>query len=113
MYGPARVEAIGHYEGEGAAMIRAARIDDNHTAIVKALRKCGAAVQSLAAVGNGCPDLLVWFRGYHVMEIKDGQKRPSARELTPAQTKWHAAWPGDVAVVTSVDDALRVIGATA
>lgn len=43
-------------------MRRAARTDANQTAIVEALRKCGASVQSLAAVGKGVPDLLVGLR---------------------------------------------------
>ncbi|HJP47915.1 hypothetical protein [Acinetobacter venetianus] len=44
-------------------MRRAAKIDANQTEIVKALRKFGASVQSLASTGKGCPDLLVGFRG--------------------------------------------------
>ena len=39
--------------------MRAARVDDNHVAVVEALRKAGAMVQSLAAVGDGVPDLLI------------------------------------------------------
>ncbi len=34
------------------------RTDSNHTEIVKALRKCGALVLSLANLGKGAPD---WF----------------------------------------------------
>jgi hypothetical protein len=43
-------------------MRRAAKVDANQTEIVQALRQIGAVVQSLAAVGNGCPDLLVGYR---------------------------------------------------
>ena len=93
---------------------RAARIDDNQTAVVEALRKVGAVVQSLGAVGNGCPDLLIFYAGYlYLMEVKDGAKRPSARALTPDQVKWHADWSGaPISVVTSPADAILALGIT-
>ena len=60
-------------------MRRAARVDDNHLAIVRALEKAGAAVTSLATVGDGVADLLVSYRNrWHVIEVKDGSKPPSA-----------------------------------
>jgi hypothetical protein len=93
-------------------MRRAAKIDANHTAIVQALRAVGATVQSLASVGKGCPDLLCGYRGNNVLlEVKDGDKPPSARRLTPDEQEWHATWAGQVCIVESIDDALRVIGA--
>jgi hypothetical protein len=46
-------------------------------------------VQTLAAVGCGCPDLLVGYRGkWWLAEVKDGEKPPSARELTDAEKRW-------------------------
>ncbi len=52
-------------------MRRAAKIDRNHVEIVAALRGVGASVQDLAAVGKGCPDLLVGYRGQnYVIEVK-------------------------------------------
>lgn len=93
-------------------MRRAAKIDANQPEIVKGLRQAGAFVQSLAAVGNGCPDLMVGFRGVTLaMEIKDGSKPPSERRLTKDQLAWHAAWlGGPLCVVDSLDAALRAIG---
>lgn len=88
----------------------AAKIDANQPEIVKALRKVGATVQTLAAVGKGVPDLLVAKGGYLcLMEVKDGSKPPSARKLTPDQIKWHGAWASPVYVVTSIDEALEVL----
>lgn len=92
-------------------MRRAARVDANQSAIVAALRKCGCRVESLAAVGNGIPDLLV-MRGFRLflLEIKDGSKVPSARKLTPDQVKWHAEWAGaPLAVVETVEQALAAL----
>lgn len=88
----------------------AARIDANQTQIVSALRAVGATVQLLSAVGQGCPDLLVGYRGKNIlMEIKDGRKPPSERKLTEDQIVWHTTWNGVVFLVTSVDDALNAL----
>lgn len=94
---------------------RAAKVDANQPEIVAALRKVGADVTSLAAVGDGVPDLLVGFRGATVLiEVKDGSKPPSARQLTADQIEWHAAWRGGrCVVVSSVTEALAAIGVTA
>jgi len=91
--------------------VRAARVDDNHVAVVEALRKAGAMVQSLAAVGDGVPDLLIGIRGkLALFEIKDGSKSPSRRKLTPDQVKWHEQWAGyPVFTVDCVDAALRML----
>ena len=43
------------------------RVDNNHTAIVLALRAIGATVQSLASVSGGCPDLVVGYHGRNVL----------------------------------------------
>jgi hypothetical protein len=78
---------------------------------VDALRKAGASVQSLAALGKGVPDLLVAIRGVNLlMEIKDGSKPKSAQKLTEDQLKWHGAWQGPVCVVDGPEAALRMIG---
>jgi hypothetical protein len=88
-------------------MRRAAKTDANHAQIVSVLRKCGCDVQSLAAVGDGVPDLLVHHRPtgrLALAEIKDGDLPPSRRRLTAAQREWHARWP--VTVVETVEQAL-------
>ena len=92
-------------------MRRAAKVDANQPAIVSALRRAGASVQSLAAIGDGCPDLLVGYAGITALvEVKDGSKPPSARALTPDQQQWHQTWQGGtLAVVPDVEAALRVL----
>jgi len=93
-------------------MRRAARTDDNQTAIVKALRKAGCQVfTELAKLGYGCPDLLV-YRGrcndLFLLEVKDGAKSKSRRKLTPLQVEFKQNWP--VQVVTNEIEALRAVG---
>ena len=92
-------------------MRRAAKVDRNQSEIVQALRQIGCSVQPLHAVGAGCPDLAVGWQGKTFMlEVKDGQAPPSERKLTAAQIEFHAGWRGHVAVVTSIREALEVIG---
>ncbi len=92
-------------------MRTAAKIDRNQPGIVRALRSVGATVTSLAAVGKGCPDILVGRHGVnYLLEIKDGEKIPSKRKLTPAEQAWHDMWKGQVSMVKNEDEALRAIG---
>ena len=96
-------------------MRRAAKVDANQSQITKALRNAGAFVQPLHTVGDGCPDLLVAFRGkFSLIEVKDGSKVPSARRLTPDEQAWHAkaaAKGAPVFIAETVEDALVAIGA--
>jgi hypothetical protein len=93
-------------------MRKTARVDANQAVIVDALRAIGASVQSLAMVGRGVPDLLVGFRAQtYLLEVKDGEKPPSARRLTPDEAAWHDSWRGQVATVASIEEALHAIGA--
>jgi Holliday junction resolvase len=94
-------------------MRRASKIDSNQIQVVSALRSAGATVQSLAAVGKGVPDLLVGHQGQtFLIEVKDGQKAPSARQLTEDQVKWHKEWKGGLlAIAEGPEQALKIIGA--
>lgn len=85
-------------------MRRAAKVDGNHGEIVELLRFCGYEVQSLAAVGNGVPDLLVAVGTENVLfEVKmPGEK------LNAVQARWHRDWPGDKYIVDSREIALRI-----
>lgn len=90
-------------------MRRAGRTDSNQTAVVDALRAVGAKVAITSQVGGGFPDLVVTFRDcVHLLEVKDGDKPPSARRLTPAELEFARQHP--VAVVCTPAEALRAIG---
>jgi Holliday junction resolvase len=94
----------------GKTMRYANRIDENQNEIVKALRKAGAYVRIISQ-GDGIPDLLVAYKGYTIlMEVKDGDKVPSARKLTEAEQKFFDEWTGGLLViVNSVDEALETL----
>lgn len=66
----------------------AARRDANTVEIESLFRAMGCVVHPT----NGAWDLTVQHGGITMLvECKDGKKRPSARKLTPAQEKLHAA----------------------
>lgn len=80
------------------------RVDANHAAIVEAFRAHGWSVQSLAAIGKGCPDLLVGKGGYvFVAEVKTERGR-----LTKDEQAWIDAWPCLVFLVRASDDVAAI-----
>ncbi|MCH2247846.1 MAG: hypothetical protein MK111_24995 [Crocosphaera sp.] len=84
------------------------RTDKNQAEIVKALRAAGCTVTSLHEVGRGCPDIVVGYRGANfLIEIKNPK---TYGKLNETQVKWHSRWCGQVAVVRSIQQALRVVG---
>jgi hypothetical protein len=91
-------------------MRRANRVDANQTQIVDALRAYGAYVRVIT-MGDGVPDLLVGYKGCTLLlEVKDGNKPPSARVLTPAETKFFKEWTGGMlAIVNSAEEALDIL----
>lgn len=94
----------------GKSMRYANRIDANQNAIVDALRKAGAYVRIISQ-GDGIPDLLVAYKGYTIlMEVKDGNKPPSARKLTEAEQKFFDEWTGGMLViVNSVEESIATL----
>lgn len=96
----------------GGSMARErARTDGNHTEIQRVVETVGASWQSLAAVGHGCPDALVGWRGRnHVWEIKNPDQPPSKQKLTKDEAAWHERWGGQVEVIRTREDALASLG---
>jgi hypothetical protein len=79
------------------------RRDANEPGIIDALRGCGAYVQQLS--GDGCPDLLVCWRGrWTPLEVKTAKGR-----LKPSQVKQQAS-TAPYPIVRSVSEALQVTG---
>jgi hypothetical protein len=90
----------------------AKRTDDNHSELVERLRAAlpEATVFDLSGAGRGIPDLLLGYKGRnYLIEIKDGEKAPSKRQLTEAQKKFHDSWQGQVAIATSPEGAVVAI----
>jgi Holliday junction resolvase len=84
--------------------------DSNQQEIVDALREAGYSVAPLTSAGDGVPDLLIGIDGCNILiEVKDGNKPPSAQKLNPKQVEWHNEWQGQCAVANSVESALEII----
>lgn len=89
--------------------VQRARVDTSQPDIVIALRKAGMSVSSLAAVGNGVPDLIAGYRGINVLlEVKTGD-RDCDRKLTVRESKWHEGWIGQKAIVSTPEEALAAV----
>jgi hypothetical protein len=91
--------------------MRIKKVDRNQPEIVKQLRKIpGVSVAHTHTVGDGFSDLVVGYKGKNYLcEVKDPAKPPSARKLTPDEEKFHSEWKGQVSVVESVTDILKLI----
>ena len=92
-----------------------AKVDANQPAIVKALRAAGYTVLHLHTLGKGAPDILVGKtdatgqKHNYLFEIKDGDKPPSKRKLTPDEQIFFDSWKGQTHVVKSPADALMLM----
>ena len=82
------------------------KIDSNHTEIVDQLFLCGCSVQSMATIGNGCPDILVGYKGNnYVFEIKTAKGR-----LNKRQERWFNQWIGQKDIIRNIYEAINIIG---
>lgn len=82
------------------------RVDQNHAAIMQALRDNAMECVSIASVGGGCPDILVGFRGLNVaLEVKTDHKAP----LTAGEQGFRDTWPGQYAIVTTGEEAVDAV----
>lgn len=74
---------------------RAAKIDKNQPEIIEEFESHGCAVHSLAGVGDGFPDLIVWDGAvHHLVEVKS-----KTGKLTAKQELFHDKWPGRIYII--------------
>jgi hypothetical protein len=85
--------------------MRARRTDSNHSEIAEAFEALGFSVWKV----NDVVDLIIGYGGVSVLvEIKDINKPPSKRRLTPREEKFWSSWKGGIELVESIDDALAL-----
>lgn len=87
---------------------RTFRVDANQSVIVKTFRQFGYAVAHTHQAGEGFPDIVVAKNGLNVLvEVKDGDRTPSARMLKPKQRKFLFLWPGMACVITKPEEVIE------
>jgi Holliday junction resolvase len=83
---------------------RAAKVDDNQSELVAEFERMGCAVHSLAGVGDGFPDLIVWDGDrHHLVEVK-----AIGGKLTAKQVKFFSEWPGPIHIVKRPVDVIAL-----
>lgn len=90
-------------------MRQRAKVDSNQSEIVSVFRKLGYSVFCTHQVGSGFPDIVCGKNGINLLvEIKDGSLSPSRRKLTKDESAFHNLWLGNIVIIESVDDVLRL-----
>lgn len=88
---------------------RAAKVDENQSELVKLIRKMGISVKITSGAHDGMTDLILGYGGITVLtEVKDGNKPPSARKLTPAQVEFHNEFRGAITVIDTPEQAIEL-----
>jgi Holliday junction resolvase len=89
----------------------AARIDANQPEIVDMLRATGVSVAVTSALGDGFPDLVCAYANKnYLFEVKDPEKPPSKRKLTPDQQRFFNNWKGPCFVIENWWEATDIMG---
>ena len=96
----------------GLVVRHAKRVDANHAEIRDGLRALGYDVLDLSDVGGGIPDLCLRHPNHYAplfLEVKDGNKPPSARVLTESEREWFRYCGAITLMVLSLDEAIEVV----
>ena len=89
--------------------MRACKIDSNQPEIVDHFREWGCSVLIISNLKNCC-DILVALHGRTIaIEIKDGKKTKSQRELTGGELTFSKEWKGAWRLCESIKDADKII----
>ena len=87
---------------------RAAKVDVNQPEIVAAFRRLGWSVLIISQLKKCC-DIFVAKGGVTIaVEIKDGDKPPSARKLSEGEQDFKDNWLGQWELIESVDDVIEL-----
>lgn len=93
-------------------MRRAAKVDGNQAEIVECLRaipECSVLI--LSAIGKGCPDILIGYRGANLLvELKNPETlRGEKPETIKRQQEFRDGWRGAVIRATSLKEIITAM----
>ena len=84
------------------------RKDSNHNQITKCFEKMGWEVLDIHNLKK-CADIIIGKSAINIfIEIKDGDKSPSARKLTEGEEEFHDRWPNNVIIIQSENDCIQL-----
>lgn len=84
--------------------------DANHDEMVRLFESLGCSVFECHDVGAGFTDLVVGCMGVTLLvEVKTPEGMGRSDTLTPAQQRFHRDWRGQLAVVSTRDDVVRLV----
>lgn len=85
------------------------KVDANQPKLVAQIRKLGATVKVVSQLKRFC-DIVVGYQGKnYLIEIKDPDKPPSQRKLTPDEIDFHMEWEGQIDVVHTIEDVIKIL----
>ena len=93
--------------------MKAKRIDSNQKQLVQQLRKIpGVTVAHTHTIGSGFVDLVIGYKKKNfLIELKDSSLPPSRKRLTEDEKRFHDSWTGQVDVVETFEEVLKLINA--
>lgn len=90
--------------------MRARRVDKNHGELIALFRKAGCSVLDTSRLGDGAPDCTIGYGGISlVVEIKDGTRVPSQRQLTDDERRFAEGWKGGYYIIKDADEAMSLV----
>lgn len=91
--------------------MRIKKADANQREIMKLCRQIpGVSVVTIHEVGKGIGDILLGYRKInYLIEIKNPAMVKSQKKLTAAEVKFHDKWNGQIAIIESIEDILKLI----
>jgi len=89
-------------------MMTNARIDRNQPEVVKEFRRLGYSVKPIHQVKKCCDLLISKDKFTFLVEVKDGEKPPSARRLTEGEQEFKDSWQGRYYICISLEDVHKI-----
>jgi len=80
--------------------------DANEPEIIKALEAIGCTV---FPIDVPCDLLCGYRRRSYLLEVKDPSQPKSNRKKTKVQEKFHAEWKGQIDIVETAEDAIKIV----
>lgn len=81
-----------------------AKTDDNHADTLKLLRALGFTCKSVHQI-KGFVDIVAGRdKKNYLIEVKDGEKPLSSRQLTPKEAEFHEEWRGILHIIETEQD---------